>query len=166
MPESRTGRTSVYRQLGAIYHADWAFHQYVDRNASGVPLSESFQFRLSNGESYVAQIFSLETLISPHGQWDVIVPLSSLLNMPNLEPRKVERRDLLLSRQFQRVGSAYHAGWTLHQAALRLGLGAPLSDQERVEMGEQDYVAQLFARDILYSPMGDWGIVKQLDEPL
>ncbi|HEX6288615.1 MAG TPA: N-acetylmuramoyl-L-alanine amidase [Herpetosiphonaceae bacterium] len=157
-------RNEVYRLLGAIYHADWAFHQYADRNALGVPLSESFRFTLSGGESYVAQIFSLETLISPYGQWDVIFPLSNLLDVPQLEPRDAEIRDVLLSRQFQRAGSSYHPDWATHQAALRLGLGAPLRNQDRIEMGVQDYVAQPFARDVLYSPVGDWGIVKQLSE--
>jgi hypothetical protein len=155
-------RSQVYLLLGAIYHADWSFHQYADRNAIGMPLSESFQFTLSNGESYVAQIFSLETVISPYGQWDVIFPLSNLLDAPKLEPRDAELRDTLLRRQFQRIGGAYHPDWAIQQAALRLGLGAPLSDQDRIEMGAQDYVAQPFARDVLYSPVGDWGIVRRL----
>jgi N-acetylmuramoyl-L-alanine amidase len=159
-------RNEVYRLLGATYHADWAFHQYVDRNATGVPLSESFSFKIGSGETYVAQIFSLDTLISPSGQWDVIFPLSNLLDAPKLEPRDAELRDLLLSRQFQRAGSRYHPQWATHQAALRLGLGAPISHQEHIEMGEQDYVAQIFARDVLYSPVGDWAVVKQLGELL
>jgi N-acetylmuramoyl-L-alanine amidase len=155
-------RNQVYALLGASYHADWAFHQYADRNAIGVPLSESFGFTLSSGESYVAQIFSLETLISPDGQWDVIFPLSNLLDVPNLQPRDAELRNMLLSRQFQRIGGTYHPDRTIHQTALFLGLGVPLSNQEQIEMGEQDYVAQSFARDVLYSPVGDWSIVKQL----
>jgi hypothetical protein len=159
-------RNEVYRSLGASYHADWAFHQYSDHNWIGVPLSESFGLTLSSGESYVAQIFSLDTLISPHGAWDVIFLLSNLLDASHLGRRDAELRDSLLKRQFQRIGGSYHPEWIMHQVALRVGLGAPLSDQARVEMGEQDYVVQPFARDLLYSPVGDWGIVKRLAELL
>lgn len=162
----RVLRGELYRMLGASYHADWAFHQYADRNPIGVPLSESFRLALRSGESYSVQVFSLDTLISPFGQWDVVFPLSNLLDAPNLEPRDAELRDTLLNRQFQRIGSRYHHDWAIHQAAIKLGVGAPLTNQEQIEMGEQDYVAQSFARDVLYSPVGDWGIVKQLSELL
>lgn len=157
-------RNEVYRVLGASYHSDWAFHQYADRNPIGVPLSESFRLTLGSGETYTAQIFSLDTLISPYGQWDVIFPLSNLLDAPNLEPRDAELRDTMLNRQYQRIGAKYHPEWAMHQAANKLGLGAPLSHQEQIEMGVQDYVAQSYGRDVAYSPVGDWGVVKLLND--
>jgi hypothetical protein len=160
----RALRAKTYQALGAAYHPDWAFHQYADRNPIGVPLSESFRLTLSSGETYTVQMFSLDTLISPYGQWDVIFPLSNLMDAPNLEPRDTELRDTLLSRQYQRIGAKYHPEWAMHQMANKLGLGAPLSSQEQIEMGVQDYVAQSYARDVLYSPVGDWGTVKQLSE--
>jgi len=159
-------RSETYRLLGATYHPDWAFHQYADRNPIGVPLSESFRISLNSGEVYSAQIFSLDTLFSPYGQWNVIFPLSNLLDAPTLEPRDAELRDTLLDRQFQRIGGRYRSDWAMHQAAIKLGVGAPITNQERIEMGIQDYVAQSFARDVLYSPVGDWGIVKQLSSLL
>jgi N-acetylmuramoyl-L-alanine amidase len=157
-------RGEVYRGLGVTYRPDWAFHQYADRNPIGVPLTESFRLALGSGESYSAQIFSLDTLITPASQWNVVIPLSHLLRAGNLERRDAELRDALVKRQFQRIGREYHPDWAMHQAALNLGLGAPLSDQERIEMGETDYVAQSFGADVLYSPVGDWGIVKRLSE--
>jgi N-acetylmuramoyl-L-alanine amidase len=93
-----------------------------------------------------------------------VIPLSHLLRAGNLERRDAELRDALIKRQFQRIGREYHPDWAMHQAAINLGLGAPLSDQERIEMGETDYVAQSFGADVLYSPVGDWGIVKRLSE--
>ncbi len=159
-----TFRKEVYRALGATYRPDWAFHQYADRNPIGVPLTESFRVTLSTGDSYSAQIFSLDTLITPTGQWNVVFPLSQLLRATNLERRDAELRDALLKRQFQRIGREFRPDWAMHQAAINLGLGAPLSDQERIEMGEIDYVSQSFGADVLYSPVGDWGIVKRLSE--
>ncbi len=157
-------RSQTYQALGATYHPDWAFHQYADRNPIGVPLSESFRLTLGSGETYTAQIFSLETLITPYGQWDVIFPLSNLLDAPALEPRDAELRDTMLTRQYQRIGAKYHPDWAIHQAANTLGLGAPLSGQEQIEMGVQDYVSQSYARDVVYSPVGEWGTVKLLSE--
>ncbi|PLS78460.1 MAG: N-acetylmuramoyl-L-alanine amidase [Chloroflexi bacterium] len=159
-------RNEVYRGLGATYHADWAFHQYADRNPIGLPLSESFRITLGGGEAYTAQIFTLDTLISPYGQWNVIFPLSNLLDAPNLEPRDAELRDTIINRQYQRIGAKYHPEWAMHQAATKLGLGVPLSGQEQIEMGVQDYVAQSYARDVVYSPVGEWGTVKQLADLL
>lgn len=159
-------RAVVYQALGATYHADWAFHQYADRNPIGVPLSESFRVSLSTGENYSAQMFSLDTVISPYGQWDVIFPLSNLLDAPNLEPRDAELRDTMLTRQFQRIGNQYRPDWAMHQATVKLGLGAPLTGQEQITLGPQGYVTQSYGRDVLYSPVGDWGVVKQLSELL
>lgn len=155
-------RSEVFQELGARYHPDEVMQQYADRTAVGVPLSESFRVELSGGALYSAQIFSLDTLITPNGKSDIMIPLSKLLSAKSLSAHDLELRDLLLSRQFQRAGSKYHAGWTMHQTAIRLGLGAPLDDQQHIEMGVQDYVAQPFARDVLYSPIGDWDVVKQL----
>lgn len=159
-------RGEVYRQLGANYQPDWAFHQYADRNPIGVPLTENFRLTLRSGESYGVQIFSLDTLFSPAGQWSVVFPLSNLLDAPTLEPRDAELRDTILRRQFERVGAQYRPDWAMQQAALKLGLGAPITKQEQIDMGAQDYVAQSFARDVLYSPVGEWNIVKQLSELL
>lgn len=155
-------RGEVYRQLGAAYHADWAFHQYADRNPIGVPLTESFQLTLRSGEAFAVQIFTLDTLVTPYGHWKVIFPLSDLLEAGNLHPRDAELRDLILSRQFQRVGMRYHPEWAMHQAVVRRGFGAPISSQEQIEMGAQDFVAQSYGRDVLYSPVGDWGVVDEL----
>lgn len=162
----RAFRQEVYRALGVAYHPDWAFHQYADRNPIGVPLSESFRLVLSDGTSYSAQIFSLDTLISPTGQWNTVIPLSHLLAASQLAPRDAELRDALLQRQYQRIGAKYHPEWAMHQAAIRWQVGAPLSNQERIELGAVDYVAQSYGRDVLYSPEGDWSIVKRLSELL
>jgi N-acetylmuramoyl-L-alanine amidase len=169
MPEDdlrKTFRNEVYRALGVTYRPDWAFHQYADRNPIGVPLSESFRISFSNGTSYSAQIFSLDTLVTPTGQWNVVFPLSNLLRASSLGPQDAELRDALLQRQYQRIGREYHPEWAMHQTAIRLNLGAPLSDQERIEMGATDYVAQSYGADVLYSPVGDWNTVKRLNELL
>lgn len=159
-------RNITYQMLGATYHADWAFHQYANTNPIGVPLSESVTIKLSSGEVYSMQIFSLETLFSPYGQWTTIYPLSNLLDAPQLEPRDAELRDTLLNRQYERIGTRYHPDWATNQTANKLGLGAPLSNQETVSANQRDYVTQSFARDVVYSPVGDWNTVKLLSELL
>ncbi|HSH77720.1 MAG TPA: N-acetylmuramoyl-L-alanine amidase [Herpetosiphonaceae bacterium] len=159
-------RTEAYRQLGVQYHPDWTMHQFADRNDLGVPLTESFPLSLQDGRSFSVQIFQLDTLFSPAGKWNVVLPLSTLLDTPQLSTADAELRDLLINQQYVRIGNRYHPDWELHKAALQMRVGAALSDQERLTVGRQDYMVASYARDVLFTPTGDWKLIKRLSDLL
>ncbi len=159
-------RAEAYKQLGVQYHADWPMHQYADRNDLGIPLSESVPISTSDGRSFMVQIFQLETLFSPAGKWDTILPLSGLIDAPQLEDADAELRNLLLNQQYIRIGNRYHPDWELHKAAMEQKLGAPLSDQVHLNAAGQDYMVASYARDVLFAPTGDWKLLRRLSELL
>ena len=159
-------RAEAYRQLGVHYHAGWAIHEYADRNDLGIPLSEHFPVTISGGKSFVVQIFQLDTLFTPAGKWNTVLPLSGMLTMANLVGPEAELRDLLLNQQYIRIGNRYHPDWELHKYAIRNNLGAPITDQQAIEVGGQDYMVASYARDVLFSPTGDWSRIRRLSELL
>jgi hypothetical protein len=159
-------RGEAYKQLGVQYHQGWAMHEYADRNDLGVPLSEHLPLNISDGHSFVAQIFQLETLFTPIGQWTSILPLSGLTDAPQLQPPEIELRDLLLNQQYMRIGNRYHPDWELHRFAIERKLGAPLSDQEPFSVANQELMVASYARDVVFSPTGDWTMIRRLSELL
>ncbi len=159
-------RAEAYKQLGVQYHSGWAIHEYADRNDLGVPLSEHFSVSISTGQSFVVQIFQLDTLFSPVGKWNVVLPLSGLTNAAQLEAPESELRDLLLNQLYVRIGNRYHPEWELHKYVIRNDLGAPLSDEEQLDIDDQDYVAAAYARDVVFTPTGDWTRTGRLSELL
>ncbi|GAC1387243.1 MAG: hypothetical protein NVSMB42_08250 [Herpetosiphon sp.] len=161
-----TFRATAYRQLGVEYHPDWAQHQYADANWIGVPLSENVHLVLPDGRAFGTQVFALDTLYSPDGMWSSVLTLTALNAATNISADDRVLRDALINQQYQRVGAKYHPDWATHQTAIKANLGAPLADQDKVTVGQQEYMAQPFARTILYSPVGDWIIVQQVDDLL
>ena len=161
-----TLRGEAYRQLGTQYHEDWPMHQFADRNDLGIPLSENIRVNTSDGRAFMAQIFQAEILFSPAARWTTVLPLSALLDAPALDPFDMELRDILLNQQYVRIGNRFHPDWELHKAALRLRVGAPLSDQVPFKFGEQDYMVASYARDVLFAPTGDWALVRRLSDML
>ena len=75
-------------------------------------------------------------------------------------------RDILLNHQYVRIGNRFHPDWELHKTALRLRVGTPLSDQEPLKVGDQDYMVASYARDVLFAPTGDWALVRRLSDML
>ncbi len=157
-------RAESYKQLGVQYHADWAMHQYADRNDIGIPLTENFRVSIADGRSFSVQVFQLETLFSPAGKWNVVLPLGGLTDAGQLQGPDAELRDLLLNQQYIRIGNRYHPEWDLHKIAISHKLGAPLTDQEKLTVGRQDYMVASYARDVLYTPAGDWRLVQRLSD--
>jgi N-acetylmuramoyl-L-alanine amidase len=159
-------RGEAYKQLGVQYRGDWPMHQYADRNDLGVPLSEHVRMNLSDGRTFIVQIFQLETLFSPASRWTSVRPLSGLVDTPGLSGPDAELRDLLLNHQYVRIGNRFHPDWELHKAAIRLRLGSPLSDQMPMTIGGREYMVASYARDVLFAPTGDWTLVRRLSDLL
>lgn len=157
-------RDAAYKQLGVEYHADWPMHQYADRNDLGIPLSESVRVSIADGRSFSVQLFQLETLFSPAGKWSTVLPLSGLLDAGPLDGPEAELRDLLLNQQYIRIGNRFRPNRELHKAALAMRLGSALSDEEKLTIGRQDYMVASYARDVLFTPTGDWKLVQRLSD--
>jgi hypothetical protein len=157
-------RAESYKQLGVQYHPDWTMHQFADRNKIGLPLTENFPLSMSDGRSFAVQIFQLDTIFSPAGKWNTVLPLSGLTDATNLKGPDADLRDLLLNQQYIRIGNRYHPDWDLHRIAIQQKLGAPLTDQEKLTVNHQDYMVASYARDVLYTPSGDWRLVQRLSD--
>jgi len=151
---------AIYAQAGETYRPDWAFHQYALNEPVGPPLNASFRVRVGNDE-WSAAIYALDVLFSPVGRWKEIGRLSALIE------ERSERDPLaqaLLERLFERAGSRWRPTWTSQQYALRQRLGAPLGPSFRVSFDGRDYVAEAFALDVLYCPIGEWESVQRLSD--
>lgn len=159
-------RDASYKQLGLQYHPDWPMHQYADRNKLGVALAEKFPASISDGRAFEIQIFELDTLFSPAKKSSLVLPLSSLTEAGPIDGTDGELRDLLLERQYTRIGSHYRPDSELHKAAIAQRLGAPLSDQESLTVDSRTYLVAAYARDVLYTTTGDWRQLQRLSELL
>lgn len=159
-------RATAYAQLGVQHHPDWAQHQYADRIGVGIPLSENFLLRLRDGRAFGVQIYSLDTLYSPESNWGEVLTLNGLLSAPQLTPEQQMLRDELLNISYIRIGNRYHPDWATHQYAIAHRLGSALADQAPLKVDGKEYMVTPYARTVVFSPVGDWTIVRTLNELL
>lgn len=149
----------IYQQAGETYHADWAMHQEAQRIPIGPPLDRGERL-IVNGQEYIAACYALDVLYSPVGRWRTVGRLSRLAeNGLNAALRKA-----LYARWCARVGVPARMEWSLHQEALRIGLGAPMGPSFRVRSYGRDYVAEAFALDVLACEIGAWNTIQRLSE--
>jgi hypothetical protein len=162
IPPGGLGRTlleATYRDNGATFHADWAFHQYALSAGLGPPLGKDSQITV-DGTAYNMQVFALDTLYNPIPDWSDVQQLSRLANAS--APADVRLRDALLSATYQQVGASYNPGWSFHQLARQWRLGAPISDAYGVDIEGVAYNMQVFALDTLYNIVPNWQDVRRL----
>lgn len=69
--------TETYKQAGATYRPDWAFHQLARQWAIGVPLANSYQITLEK-TTYALQPFALDVLYNVVPKWSEVKRLSDL----------------------------------------------------------------------------------------
>jgi hypothetical protein len=162
IPPAGLGRTlleATYRDNGATFHADWAFHQYALSANLGPPIGQGDQVTV-DGTAYNYQVFALDTLYNPIPDWGDVRQVSRLANAS--DPADVRLRDALLSATYQRVGANYNPGWAFHQLARQWRLGAPLSDAYGIDIEGVAYNIQVFALDTLYNIVPNWQDVHRL----
>ncbi|KAB8144089.1 N-acetylmuramoyl-L-alanine amidase [Chloroflexia bacterium SDU3-3] len=162
IPPSGLGRAlldATYRASGAIFHPDWAFHQYAVAAKLGPPLAESTKLKVG-GVEYAYQVYALDTLYNKIPDWQAIHRVSELASAS--DAASAQLRDALLSATYQKAaGVAYHPDWAFHQIARKLNLGAPLSDSYRVTSGASQYAIQVYATDTLYNIIPKWQEVRR-----
>jgi N-acetyl-anhydromuramyl-L-alanine amidase AmpD len=164
IPPSGLGRVlldATYRAGGAIFHPDWAFHQYVLAGRLGPPLGENATITV-DGVQYSYQVFALDTLFNRVPNWTDIRRVSELAGAT--DPAMVRLRDALLAQTYARAGAIYHPEWAFHQLARGWNLGAPLSDSYRVASGAAQYAIQVYATDTLYNVVPNWADVRRLSQ--
>ena len=126
--------------------------------ALGLPIGPSFELTVDR-RNYLAQSFGRDTLVSPIGAWNKVDRLSALV-----APEHRPLRDALLQAIYRRAGEPFRTDWAFHQYALRTPLGPPLGASFRVTAGGGQYVAAIYALDVVYAPVGDWRTIARLSE--
>ncbi|GAB4188420.1 MAG: peptidoglycan recognition family protein [Roseiflexaceae bacterium] len=162
IPPAGLGRTlleATYRAGGAALRSEWAFHQQALSGKLGPPLGESTTITV-DGAQYSYQAFALDTLYNLVPNWGDVRRLSALAETG--DPAQQRLRDALLAATYGRSSVAYRPEWAFHQLARKLNLGAPLSDSYRVTQGGTEYAIQVYATDILYNIVPNWGDVRRL----
>lgn len=135
-----------FRVSGGMLRPDQAFAQLVIRERLGPALTEGFRITVDGGE-YAVQVFALDTLYSPVGQWSTVLRLSTT--------RPGNLREALLRESYQRMtGSAYDPASPFHQTGLNEGLGTPLTGVYRTDFEGNEFDVQVFALDTLFARPG------------
>jgi hypothetical protein len=162
IPPAGLGRAlleATYRAGGAVFHPDWAFHQYALSGRLGPPIGESTTL-VVDGIQYAYQVFALDTLYNRVPNWSDVRRLSALAGATT--PAQLRLRDALLGATYRAGGASYHPDWAFHQLARAWNLGAPLSDSYRVASDTAQYAVQVYATDTLYSVVPKWASVSRL----
>lgn len=148
--------TEAYRQVGAIEWPDWTMTRTARTANLGLPIAPSFEITVA-GRNYIGQSFGRETLVSPVAEWKRVDRLSLLT-----APEHQLLRDALLQAVYAQAGENYRPDWAFHQYALREPVGPPMSASFRVRTGNDEWIAAIYALDVLYSPVGRWQEIGRL----
>ena len=148
----------VYAQIGESFRTDWAFHQYALRSPIGPPIGTTVRIELDS-TTYVVAPYALDTLYAPVNQWQAIGTLQTLHDSNDRAQARLA--EALLDASYRRAGSRLRSEWPITAFAQRERLGAPLGPAYRVRSGARDYVAEAYALDVVYCPIGDWSAIQR-----
>ncbi|MGQ9547460.1 MAG: N-acetylmuramoyl-L-alanine amidase [Roseiflexus sp.] len=146
----------AYRQVGAVEWSDWAMFRIAHTARLGLPVAPSFEVTVA-GRSYIGQSFGHETLVSPIAEWKRVVRLG-MLTAPEHQPL----REALLRAIYAQAGETYRPDWAFHQYALRTPIGPPLGRSFRVRIDDDEWVAAIYALDVIYCPVNQWQMIGRL----
>jgi N-acetylmuramoyl-L-alanine amidase len=152
---------ALYRQAGATYHPEWAFHQYALQNSIGPPIGPSFLITVAKQE-FNAECYALDVIFNPAGRWKEIGRLSQLL----ANGQQQELANALQEHWINRAGRQVRTEWPLYQYALRAKLGAPIGGSFRITDNRHDFVAESFALDVIVCEIGNWKAITRLSTML
>ncbi len=150
---------SIYRDGGATFHADWAFHQYATITNLGPPIGESNRIMI-DGVEYAFQVFASDTLYNRIPDWGNVQQLSRLAT--TTDPARVRLREALLVITYRRGGANYNPNWSFHQLARQWSIGAPLGDPYGIYIEGVNYNIQAYALDTIYNIVPYWTDVQRL----
>jgi hypothetical protein len=150
-----------YQACGAVFHPEWAFHQYAVTNNLGPPIGDSARITVG-GAAYSFQAFAVDTLYNLVPNWGDVRRLSQLATAT--DPAQVQLREALLAETYKKGGAVYHPEWAFHQLARRWNLGTVISGNYTATAGGKQYALQVYATDTLFNLVPNWKDVKRLSE--
>lgn len=129
------------------------------RDAYGIPLQR--EYHLHHKE--VAPGYKSD----PRGyNADILVQLARQAAQRQEPPSALA--DRLRQILYQRAGGSYNPEWAFHQYARANTLGIPLKTGLDVLAGGQRYTGEIYSRDAIFSPYGQWQTIlrlSQIDNP-
>lgn len=154
---------------------DWCeliLYRYIDRGLDTVEKAVPVYAPASDGNVPASYINAIYRTV---GSWQgraYAPPVSAVARTYN-EPLE----SALLKEMFLAGELEYQAGWAFHQymlAEAQAGrpLGSPLSPSQRISVGGQQFVVQVFALDTIYTPLAaiesdtNWSDVRRLSHLL
>jgi hypothetical protein len=161
IPPAGLGRAlleATYQAGGSPFRPDWAFHQFALLNRLGPPVGKS-QLLSVDGRQYAYQAFAADTLYSPTSDYGDVRMLSRIAAA---DAPTMRLRDALTAATYRAAGVSYHPEWAFHQLARRYGIGAPLSDSQRLRVEGAEYGLQVYALDTLFNLVPHWSDVRRL----
>ena len=99
------------------------------------------------------------TLVSPIAEWKRVDRLSMLT-----APEHQLLREALLRAIYAQAGETYRPDWAFHQYALRTPIGPPLSPGFRIRIDDDEWVAAIYALDVIYCPVNRWQAISRLSD--
>lgn len=163
------------RQAGTLLKPAQTFLSFAQQHNLGAPLSGIARVTGPDGQPYLAQIFSLDTLyllVSAGGtgtNWQAVHRMSELL-IPNLnDPLGL----ILWAHTYASAGLEFNPRWASHQFVLHQlatnPLGAPLgggsvNGVHILHIGGKQYEAEVYARDTIYWAPPNWGDIRRMSE--
>ncbi|MCU0494884.1 MAG: peptidoglycan recognition protein family protein [Chloroflexaceae bacterium] len=85
---------------------------------------------------------------------------------PPIDPEREPLIAALLNESYRKRSPGYNEGWAFHQVAVEQELGAPLGASTRLDVAGKAINYQIFARDMLYCEVPNWGDVRRLSQLL
>ncbi len=84
----------------------------------------------------------------------------------NPTPDREALIETLMDESYKRRGEGYNSDWAFHQYAVQNNVGFPIGHSAQIQVNNQSYAYQPFARDTLYNQVPNWGDVRRLSELL
>ena len=130
----------------------WRFHQVAHNAGFGPPLSGNYR---EASQRYALQVFAGETLYTP------VTDLRGCYRLSATDPTD-PAYDLIWHETYKVARAPYLPSEELHQRAVELRLGAPLSAPYSVTIAGSSYRVQIWALDTLYQ--GSDGTIRRMSE--
>ncbi len=152
-------RNEVYKHAGGEYRPDWAFHQYAEQNDLGSPIKVGMDFS-TNGVRYTGEVYGRDVIISPYGQWNVVLRANELTDNAIYAD--------LMKFTFSVLGLTYRPEQAFAAFIRRSPIGVPLTDSQRMTLPTgRSFAVQLYTLDTLFTPIAasgttDWSVVRLL----
>ena len=154
---------------GTGFRPENPFHLFLFANHDiGPPLAPA-GMREINGQMYVFQVFSGDTIYvrgddPSKVDWKKMAFLSDLGGA--IDAWTVTLRDTLLSETYKLMKVAYDPKQQIHHLAREWGIGAPIGPSSPIQIGAAQYTYQVYALDVLFSKAPNWSVVHRLGTAL